>query len=53
MMRYENIPMSFADACLVRMSEQHIDSEVMTIDDDFKIYRKNRRHPIPLIMPKS
>jgi predicted nucleic acid-binding protein len=50
--RYANVPMSFADACLVRMAEQYPKSAVLTIDSDFKIYRKNVRQLIPTIMPK-
>jgi predicted nucleic acid-binding protein len=48
---YRNIPMSLADACLVRMSEIHEDSKVMTLDSDFTVYRKSRRKVIPLICP--
>jgi len=47
--RYQDIPMSFADACLVRMAELHRNSKVFTLDGDFQIYRKNRRQTIPLI----
>lgn len=49
--RYRNIPMSLADACLVRMAEIHKDSVVLTLDDDFRIYRKNNRQVIPSLMP--
>jgi predicted nucleic acid-binding protein len=49
--RYENVPMSFADACMVRLSELHPRAEVWTTDSDFTIYRRNRRSPIPLRMP--
>jgi predicted nucleic acid-binding protein len=49
--RYADLPMSFADACLVRMAEQHSRSAVLTLDSDFKIYRKNRSQTIPLITP--
>jgi len=52
MARYVNIPMSLADACLVRLSEQHAGSAVLTLDGDFKIYRKHGRQVIPVIMPK-
>ena len=52
MRRYRSVPMSFADACLVRMSEQILNSIVMTLDSDFKIYRKYRNQEIPVIMPK-
>ncbi len=43
--------MSLADACLVRMAEQHTQSKVLTLDQDFRIYRKNTRHVIPVLMP--
>ena len=49
--RYADVPMSLADACLVRMSEVHDSSRVMTLDSDFRIYRKDGRNPIPLIAP--
>lgn len=50
--RYNDTPMSFADACLVRMAEQTDDAVVFTTDGDFRIYRKNSRQTIPLIMPE-
>ena len=50
---YKNLPMSLADACLVRMSEQITDSIIFTLDSDFRIYRKNKRNIIPTIMPKE
>ncbi len=49
--RYDNIPMDLADACLVRMAEQHANSTVLTLDSDFQIYRKHRREVISVIMP--
>lgn len=51
--KYADVPMSFADACLVRMSELYPDSAVFTIDGDFKIYRRNGRQQIPLIFPEK
>jgi predicted nucleic acid-binding protein len=53
MKRYEDIPMSFADSCLVRMSELTIDCSVWTLDTDFKIYRRLGRRAIPLLIPDS
>jgi predicted nucleic acid-binding protein len=50
--RYHDTPMSFADACLVRMAEQIQDAVVFTTDSDFRTYRKNGRQIIPLIMPE-
>lgn len=48
--RYANVPMSLADACLVRMAEIHADSPVVTLDRDFSIYRVHGRQVIPVIM---
>jgi len=51
MVKYSNIPMSFADACLVRMTELYPQSVVLTLDRDFLIYRKHGNQPITTIMP--
>lgn len=51
MSKYRDVPMSVADACLVRMSELHRGSPVLTLDRDFTIYRRKRRQPIPLLSP--
>ena len=53
MARYARVPMSLADACLVRMAEAHTDSRVLTLDRDFRLYRKHGRHAIPAIMPED
>ncbi len=52
MKKYENVPMSFADACLVRMSEIVENSIVFTTDSDFHIYRKKGKQKIDLIIPE-
>ncbi len=51
MRRYRNRPMSLADACLVRLSEMHGASEVLTLDGDFRIYRRHGNRVIPVRMP--
>jgi predicted nucleic acid-binding protein len=48
---YRDLPMSFADACLVRMAELNPEAAVWTLDRDFRIYRRHRRSSIPLISP--
>ena len=53
MEKYANVPMSFADACLVRMTELYPNSAVLTLDSDFRIYRKNKNQVIPVIIPDS
>lgn len=50
--RYRSVPISFADASLVRMAELYPGSEVLTLDSDFLIYRKHKNQPIPVIMPE-
>ncbi|MBD6619748.1 PIN domain-containing protein [Komarekiella sp. 'clone 1'] len=49
--RYQSVPMSLADACLVRMTQLYPSSELLTFDSDFRIYRKNRNQLISVIMP--
>jgi len=53
MRRYRNVPMSLADACLVRMTELLDDAVVMTFDADFRVYRRHRRAVIPLLAPEG
>lgn len=49
--RYDNVPASLADACLVRMSELYDPCRVVTLDSDFHIYRRHGRKTIPLLTP--
>ena len=49
--RYNDVPMSLADACLVRLAELYPQSPVLTLDSDFVAYRKNGRQLIPIISP--
>jgi predicted nucleic acid-binding protein len=49
--KYADVPMSLADACLVRMTETFSDPIVLTTDSDFRIYRRHSRHIIPCVMP--
>lgn len=50
--RYADRKPDFADLCLVRMSELHPRHTVLTLDEnDFKVYRRNKREPIPLLCP--
>ena len=51
LLKYRTVPISLADACLIRMSELHPQSCIFTLDSDFNLYRKDRRRIIPTIMP--
>jgi uncharacterized protein len=49
--KYSTVPMSLADACLVRMSEIVADPLILTTDSDFRIYRRHSRQLVPCILP--
>ena len=50
MERYANVPMSLADACLVRLAEI-TKLPICTFDSDFEVYRAHGRRGLDLIMP--
>jgi len=49
--KYQDRPMSLADACIVRMTEIYERHAVLTLDSDFTVYRKHGRDPLALIYP--
>jgi predicted nucleic acid-binding protein len=49
MTRFSSVPMSLADACLVRLVELMPDASVFTFDSDFTIYRTRKNRPIQLV----
>ena len=49
--KYADVPMSLADACLVRMTETLDDAIVLTTDTDFRIYRRHSRQIVPCVLP--
>src|ERR1700731_4667712 len=49
--KYADVPMSFADACLVRMTETLNDPVLLTTDADFRLYRRHGRQIIPCVFP--
>lgn len=51
MRRYGDLPMSLADACLVRMAERGSSVRLITLDRDFTVYRRHGRQAIPLLSP--
>ena len=52
MQKYANVPMSLADACLVRMSETLPDPVILTTDADFRVYRRHGRQVVPCMTPR-
>ena len=51
MEKYRQVPMSYADACLLWLAESHARSRVFTLDSDFGIYRLERARTVPVIAP--
>jgi uncharacterized protein len=51
MRKYADVPMSLADACIVRMTEVLPNPIVLTADGDFKVYRRHGRRVVPMAMP--
>ena len=50
--RFEDQKPDLADICLIRLSELYPQHSVITTDvHDFRMYRRNRREVIPLIVP--
>ena len=49
--RYADRQPDLADLCLIRMSELYPNHRVITVDQDFRIYRRNKREVIPVISP--
>ena len=49
--KYADVPMSLADACLVRMTETLPDPVILTTDSDFRTYRRHSRQTVPCLMP--
>lgn len=51
MQKYLDVPMSLADACLVRMTETLSEPLVLTTNAHFRVYRRHGRQVVPCVMP--
>lgn len=49
--RYADRKPDLADLCLIRMSELYPRHTLITVDHDFRVYRRNKREAIPLLSP--
>jgi len=49
MLKYADLPMDFADACLVYLAEELKIDKILTIDRDFSIYRIRERKKFKII----
>jgi len=50
--KYSDVPMSLADACLVRMTETLADPIILTTDEDFRVYRRHSSQVVPCLIPE-
>lgn len=51
--KYADVPMSLADASLLRLVELTPNASLLTVDSDFRIYRQKNRRVVPVVMPDS
>lgn len=49
--KYADVPMSLADACLLRMTETLAEPLLLTTDGDFHVYRRHSRQVVPCVTP--
>jgi predicted nucleic acid-binding protein len=50
--KYSNVPMGFADACLVRMTETLAHPIILSTDQNFRVYRRHSRQVVPSVTPE-
>ncbi len=53
MHRWQNVPMSLADAGLVALHERMPRSFIVTMDSDFTIYRRANGRALRTLMPRA
>lgn len=49
--RYSDRKPDLADLCLICLSERFPSRPVVTVDGDFRVYRRHQRETIPVVMP--
>ena len=47
--KYENRPISLADACLIRCAELHEEPRILTFDSDFRVYKWARARSFEIV----
>lgn len=53
MVKYRDVPMDLADACLVTLATQLDTGKILTLDSDFSAYRWKARRAFEMLMPVS
>jgi len=48
--KYADTPMDFADACLVDLANEVQSGRILTLDNDFRVYRWGRNRPFEILL---
>ena len=51
MRKYRDLPISFADACLIQMADELDTGDILTLDSDFLHYRWRKTRHFNLLIP--
>jgi predicted nucleic acid-binding protein len=51
--RYRNVPMDLADACLVHVATELGTGDILTLDDDFDVYRWGKNRPFARLIRRA
>ncbi len=50
MRKYRDLPVGFADACLIQLADELNTGDILTLDRDFESYRWRRTRPFRLLV---
>jgi predicted nucleic acid-binding protein len=48
--KYRDLPVDFADACLIHLADELNTEDILTLDGDFKLYRWRRNRTFRLLV---
>ena len=51
--KYRDRKIDLADACLIRLADEFGTADILTLDEDFKIYRWGKNKPFRLLLAPS
>lgn len=51
MKKYRDLPVDFADACLVAMADELNTGEILTLERDFQLLRWRKSRPFQMLVP--
>jgi predicted nucleic acid-binding protein len=48
--KYQDRKIDLADACLIRLADEFETADILTLDNDFKIYRWGQNKPFRILL---